>query len=259
MYNQTLIPTSFNFFPFTKREKENSPLLETTNYQLCEPASFDEMIEIFKFRYSVFGVPAYDNIFLDFDSYDRYCDHLIVKSKSTNEIAGVYRFLSSTKSKNFYSCSEFQLRSFLKLPGNKLELGRASVSPEHRNGQVIDLLWKGIGLMAKKYHADYLFGCSSLMTTDASLALSLYEKLRREGYLYNELNTYPIDKYAYNFDCTVAAHHLVEVPALLKSYLVAGAKVSGLPALDQDFGCFDYLTILNLKELNSSFKRRYFS
>ena len=201
---------------------------------------------------------AFDDIHLDFDSFDRYCDHLIVKEKKNNEIVGVYRFISSTKNKKFYSSSEFSLNGLLKLSGNKLELGRASVSPIHRNGQVIDLLWKGIGLMAKKYDARYLFGCSSLMSTEPSDAQSLYFKLKGQGSVDSSLNVFPVGKYAFTFKPHSLVDENFEIPPLLKSYLLAGAKVVGLPAFDEEFGCFDFLTVLDLDAISSSFKRRYF-
>lgn len=181
-----------------------------------------------------------------------------MKDKKNQEIVGVYRFISSTKNKKFYSSSEFSLNGLLKLPGNKLELGRASVSPMHRNGQVIDLLWKGIGLMAKKYDTRYLFGCSSLMSTEPADAQSLYFKLKNQESLESSLNVFPVGKYAFTFKPHALTDENFEIPPLLKSYLMAGAKIAGLPAFDEEFGCFDFLTILDLNEISPSFKRRYF-
>lgn len=248
-----------NLFSFHSEINSDRIKLETNSYLLTEPSTFDELIEIFKFRFSIFGVSAVDDVQLDFDSFDRYCDHLIVKEKSTGDIVGVYRFIASNKNKKFYSSSEFSLNSFLKLPGNKLELGRASVCPMHRNGQVIDLLWKGIGLMAKKYNARYLFGCSSLMSTDPADAQSLYFKLKNNDSIDTDLNVFPVGKYAFTFKPHSILEENFDVPPLLKSYLMAGAKVVGLPAFDEEFGCFDFLTVLDLNEISSSFKRRYFN
>ncbi len=247
-----------NLLPFNGAREKVDLYLETANYILTEPSTFDELIDIFKFRFSIFGVSAVDDVHLDFDSFDRYCDHLIVKDKKNHDIVGVYRFISSTKNKKFYSSSEFSLGGLLKLSGNKLELGRASVSPMHRNGQVIDLLWKGIGLMAKKYNSRYLFGCSSLMSTEASDAQSLYYRLKNENYIDNEINVFPVDKYAFTFKPHSIQDDNFDVPPLLKSYLMAGAKIAGLPAFDEEFGCFDFLTILDLNNISPSFKRRYF-
>lgn len=128
----------------------------------------------------------------------------------------------------------------------------------HRNGQVIDLLWKGIGLMAKKHNARFLFGCSSLMSTEPADAQSLYYRLKKDASLENSLNIFPVGKYAFTFKPHAILDENFEIPPLLKSYLMAGAKVAGLPAFDEEFGCFDFLTILDLNEINPSFKRRYF-
>ena len=48
------------------------------------------------------------------------------------------------------------------------------------------------------------------------------------------------------------------IPPLLRSYFSAGSKVYGHPALDKEFKCVDFLTILNCDELTSGYKRRYF-
>ena len=49
------------------------------------------------------------------------------------------------------------------------------------------------------------------------------------------------------------------LPPLLRSYLQAGSKVHGAPALDKDFQCIDLLTILDLRSVQGSYARRYFS
>ena len=48
------------------------------------------------------------------------------------------------------------------------------------------------------------------------------------------------------------------ISALLRSYLAAGAKVYGWPALDRDFACTDLLTILDWRQLNPRFQSRFF-
>ena len=50
----------------------------------------------------------------------------------------------------------------------------------------------------------------------------------------------------------------LEIPPLLRGYLLAGAKVYGLPAYDEDFACFDLFTKLEVKDINLSFLKRYF-
>ncbi|MFM8314939.1 MAG: hypothetical protein ACKOA8_11700, partial [Deltaproteobacteria bacterium] len=47
------------------------------------------------------------------------------------------------------------------------------------------------------------------------------------------------------------------IPALLQSYLKAGAKVSPTPALDRDFKCVDFFTVLDMESLTQLYERRY--
>ena len=47
------------------------------------------------------------------------------------------------------------------------------------------------------------------------------------------------------------------LPPLLCGYLRAGAKVYGKPALDRDFRCADFFTVLKMDELSRVFQRKY--
>jgi hypothetical protein len=47
------------------------------------------------------------------------------------------------------------------------------------------------------------------------------------------------------------------IPALFMSYVKMGAKLVGEPALDRDFRCVDYLTLLKMDDLNPLFVRKY--
>ena len=47
------------------------------------------------------------------------------------------------------------------------------------------------------------------------------------------------------------------VPGLLKSYIKAGAVIASEPAYDRNFGCADFLTILNTNLINESYKKKF--
>ncbi|NLO44190.1 MAG: hypothetical protein GX106_04435 [Candidatus Cloacimonetes bacterium] len=46
------------------------------------------------------------------------------------------------------------------------------------------------------------------------------------------------------------------IPSLLMSYLNVGAKVYGSPALDREFQCIDFLTLLDTRNLLSDKLRK---
>ena len=47
------------------------------------------------------------------------------------------------------------------------------------------------------------------------------------------------------------------LPALMVSYIRAGAKVALEPALDKDFQCIDFLTVLDVEELSPQHRKKF--
>ncbi len=241
--------------------------IETKQYRLETAATTSDLLEVFELRHKIFleetGAAKEDSDGFDVDEYDSVCDHIIIRSKENNKIVGTYRVISSHYSDTFYSQSEFNLDKFLNSTGPKLELGRACIDRSHRNGAVIDLLWRGIAEYIQLTGSRYLFGCSSIKVVDPAEAKSIMNYLREKGYLGEENGIAPIgqfnmelkDVYACAMDDQVVKGL---IPPLLRSYFTAGAKVFGEPALDRDFKCIDFLTILDMKEITSGYKRRYF-
>lgn len=198
----------------------------------------------------------------DFENLDSIADHILLIDKRTNNVIGTYRIICDLFCNGFYSPKEFYMDDFLSQEGVKVELGRACLDKEYRKGLSISLIWTAIGKYCREVNASYLFGCASVDVTNSYIAdaLSKYlEEFRinkfninvKEEFLFPDLHLIPdqliIDK------CDAL------VPPLLRSYLKAGARIYSSPALDLSFCCSDFLTILDLKELNPSFGKRYFS
>lgn len=235
--------------------------LENGRYLIKTVDSVSELEEVLRMRGEIFGeeygLERSSNT-LDVDRYDFNCDHLVIKSRDTGECVGTYRMLCSTFTRDFYSEHEFELSAFLSAPGIKLELGRACIRKEHRKGSVLSLLWRGIVQYAVETRADYLFGCSSVKTESFRDSQVLNEAFLRENRIGTEWNIRPKSDFSFNEEDRLKdSAGGVEIPSLLKSYLGAGARIYGEPAYDREFHCLDYLTILKLDELKSSFERRY--
>ena len=79
-------------------------------------------------RYRVFAQEMGANLHsraegLDYDQFDDYCDHLLVRDTQTNTIVASTRLLTDVKAAqigHFYSESEFRLEQVLALPGRFL-------------------------------------------------------------------------------------------------------------------------------------------
>lgn len=239
-------------------------LIETPNYVLKTAKSTRELIEVFDLRYRCFLEDTSDktstNDGLDVDEFDHICDHMIIECRKTNKIIGTYRLISSQRSQSFYSQGEFDLNNFLSLPDRKLELGRACIDPLHRNGNVIDLLWKGLGTYINKTETRYLFGCSSIHTTNKKLAWKIFDYMKHMEWVDHSMQVSPIGKFQFdreesNFDMMEMKSH---IPSLLRSYISAGAQIFAPPALDEEFHCVDYLTVLDMQNISRLYQKRYF-
>lgn len=204
---------------------------------------------------------------IDIDKFDILSDHLIIIDKKLGEVVGTYRLISSEFSDHFYSETEFSMDSIKSTPGIKIELGRACVHRSYRNGTAIALLWKGLSEYIKALRANYLFGCSSVSTTNA-VEISLIYKYIKELHLSpEEMRVYPKTKYklkdlGYHMEAfqkfDIKSESIREfIPALLRSYLKAGSVICGEPALDKKFKCADFFTVLDLQILTDSYEKRY--
>ncbi len=205
---------------------------------------------------------------LDVDHFDRRCDHLLIIDKRSNKLIGTYRLQSSLFTRRWYTATEFHMKQIRKLPGNKLELGRACVHPDFRNGVTIALLWEGIHAYMLASDTRYMFGCSSIKTMDKDEIGHIYNYLKQQNHLTDELKVRPKGKYRIfglhrhlkkhpRFHSNIEAADITgKIPGLLQSYLKVGAKVCGRPALDKSFRCIDFLTLLDVTELRQQYLRR---
>lgn len=245
--------------------------IEMGPYLIKTAQSPSEIIESFKLRHQVFR-REFCNIErdgLDFDRYDFFFDHLIIVHKESQKIIGTYRLNSSQFSTESYTAIEFDLKPILKNPGPHLELGRACIAEAYRKGSVIALLWRGIAEYMKLSNAQLLYGCSSLKISNARSAALVTKYLMDHSYMDEKMITRPTTEFQmedFSLWYTYFKNGLTEsqnqeaqnlIPALLKSYLNLGAKISGEPAFDRDFDCIDFLTILHRENLSNALAQKF--
>jgi putative hemolysin len=214
---------------------------------------------------------------LDIDPFDEFCDHLIVEELATSEVVGTYRLQSgqlAAANLGYYSEREFDFTPYEPFRCETIELGRACVHADHRNFNLLHLLWRGIARYAVERNARFLIGCSSISSQDPIEGAAMYERLKSH-LVAPELRTHPHAEFRVVAGIGDAGgfgmqSHLGEPrssafakatadrtpPAtagassrLLRAYLAIGAKICGAPAIDRDFGTIDFLTLLDLHAL----------
>ena len=208
-----------------------------------------------RLRYEVFnlelreGLQSSHSTGYDFDPFDAVVDHIIVKCSYTDRVIGTYRLqtgVTAARNMGYYGQREFDFKPFEPLRAQVLELGRACIHQDHRNTQVLMLLWKAIAQYGIQHGCRYLLGCSSVTTQDAEIGAAVYNKLKK--FLVSpELQSTPQSKYFCDLSSAASPEsEEAKVPKLLRAYLTIGAQICGPPALDRDFGTIDFLTLLDL-------------
>lgn len=243
-------------------------LIDTPSLAIKTIDHISELEMAFKLRYEVFYRELLSKKARwgwDLDRFDFRCDHLIIIHKPSAQVIGTYRIISPEKREDYYSSTEFDLGKIPDLPGKKLELGRACIHPDFRSGAVISMLWRGISAYAQVSGARYLLGCSSVKTLDPLQIESICQAFKDQGVCRSDLGVEPwpafrreITLQSSLFPHEVDAQADALIPPLLRGYIKAGARVCPEPAVDMDFQCVDFVTVLDLENMAESFRRKYF-
>lgn len=234
---------------------------KATRYRVHFAHSDAEREQAYRLRFQVFNLELQEGLEsayadgLDRDRFDDVCRHLIVTDETTGTVVGTYRMQSGADAQaayGYYSEQEFDLAPYENMRSQVLELGRACVHRDHRNLEVLNLLWQGIARLADSSGMRYLIGCSSLTSQDPGEGWSAYEKLA-PFMVDAAIMTKPMPE----FQMPRVSPSPAKIPKLLRAYLAYGAKICGPPALDRAFKTIDFLTLLDLENLPRSARVRY--
>lgn len=226
----------------------------------------DEISQVYQLRHEIFYrefCGKSNALGLDRDRFDKNADMLIIIDLTTNKVIGTYRVICSEFSKRFYSASEFDISNFIAENGVKVELSRACIHKDYRNGSAIRLLWRGIYEYLNKVNANYLFGCCSVSGLSPYSILSLMNYLQKNNLVLPQWGIFPHG----TFDNSAKLlkdlgdfgvyNPMDHIPALFRAYLNAGAKFEVVPAYDEHFSCYDFFTVLEVKNLSAAHSRKF--
>jgi putative hemolysin len=198
----------------------------------------------------------------DIDLFDPYCEHLLVRTRSTHgapgQVIGTYRVLTPANAirvGGLYSDQEFDLTRLRPLRSKMVELGRSCVHPDHRSGGAILALWGALGEFMQRNGLDTMIGCASVSMRDGGhFAASLWEQLRQSHLAPIEWQVEP--RLALPVE-DLRRDLPAEPPPLIKGYLRCGAKVLGPPAWDPDFNTADLPLMMRLDSLPARYRKHF--
>ena len=255
-------------YPVFAETLPTQPLVEK-KYEVRFAQTAGELDAVLKLRFEVFNLELGEGLDesyatrRDRDEFDAVCHHLMVVERATGAVVGTYRMQNSgmaERYRGFYSNIEFDLSTFPEaVIRNSVELGRACVALEHRNTQVLFLLWKGLALYVATQGKRYLFGCSSLTSQDPQEGLATMRYLEDRGHVHPDFRIEPQPGFAcYDETLELDPEFKVKLPKLFRIYLRHGAKICGPPVIDRQFKTIDFLVIFDVEAMDERMFRTYF-
>jgi putative hemolysin len=201
----------------------------------------------------------------DSDRFDEYCDHLLVREDRSGELVGCYRMLpppGAIAAGGLYSATEFDVSELDPLRPSLVEMGRAVVREDHRNGGVVLLMWAGILAYLDRSGYDFVTGCVSVPVQGAPgeapgaqiRAVRDFVR-RRHASPYTVHPHRPVVLDGKGLD-DIPPPARVTLPPLMRGYLRLGAEVCGDPALDPDFGVGDFPALLDKRKADVRYLQR---
>lgn len=245
------------------------PPLEQGRYRLYVAETERDIDAALRLRFDVFNVELAEGLAAswstgrDEDEFDPQFHHLIVEDRASSRVIGTYRLQTSSMAaaaRGLYSATEFDLSEFPpEVLEGSVEVGRACIDKAYRNRQVLYLLWKGLASYVEVNAKRYLFGCSSLTSQDPAVGMAALRDFSRRGLLHPTLRARPLPGCECNPSSGSDAGGVeVAIPVLFGTYLRFGGKICGPPAIDRAFRTIDFLTVLDVTELEPHVRRLFF-
>jgi len=202
---------------------------------------------------------------LDADRFDEHCDHLLVREDRSGELVGCYRMLpppGAIAAGGLYTATEFDISGLDSLRPSLVEMGRAVVRADHRNGAVVLMMWTGILAYLDRCGYDYVAGCVSVpvrgVGAPGSQVRGVRDVVAARHAAAAEFTVYPyrpvmVD--GVDLDGIPAPERLT-MPPLMRGYLRLGAQVCGEPAHDTAFGVADFPALLDKRRADIRYLNR---
>src|SRR6478752_9054331 len=248
-----------------------APSTDTPRYSLLLTTDPELVAAAQRLRYDVFtsepgfALPAASDG-RDADRFDEHCDHLLVREDTTGELVGCYRMLppaGAIEAGSLYTATEFDVQALDSLRPSLVEMGRAVVRADHRNGAVVLLMWAGILAYLDRCGYDYVAGCVSVPVAGdggppGAQIRGVRDFVLRRHAAPPEYRVHP------HRPVIIDGRTLDEIPAparpmippLMRGYLRLGARICGEPAYDADFGVGDFPALLDKRQADTRYLRR---
>jgi putative hemolysin len=186
----------------------------------------------------------------DWTYYDQNSYHFMIYDN--NILVGYYRLrkfednYNDTLASELFDLSEFSCYGFV-------ELSRACVHENYRDGSVISLLWTNISSFLLTNDIKYCIGCTSAIN-DTLIINNTFSYILNKNLIFKDLI---LPKNKIKIETKLDEDNIKKkmVTTLIRAYGKQGALYSPWPSFDEKWNTVDFFTVFNVNDLTKRFSR----
>ncbi|MEP6019183.1 MAG: GNAT family N-acyltransferase [Paracoccaceae bacterium] len=231
--------------------------LKRGRYVAEQAHSARQITEAQELRGLCFGVAQEDS-----DGFDDVCTHILIRCLITSQLVCCFRLLPVTGPEiaQSYSAQFYELSALEVFEGKMVEIGRFCVHPEFRDPDILRIAWGAMTAYVDRHDVRLLFGCSSFTGTETAEYLDAFATLKARYLAPKRWLPRVKAPNVFQFsarmqdkpDCKKA---MLQMPPLLKTYLMMGGWVSDHAVVDQKMNTLHVFTGLEVGAIPPARKR----
>lgn len=191
----------------------------------------------------------------DQDAFDTDCLHMLIEDVATSILVGYFRLrilASGGGVEGSYAAQFYDLSRLSALRDPVAELGRFCIAPECRDPDILRTAWAALTAMVDARGVALLFGCTSFAGLDPAPYSDSFARLQARHLAPRHLAPCVkapevwrfADQPVARFDANRAT---LQMPPLLRTYLLMGGWVSDHAVIDRDLGTLHVFTGLEVQ------------
>lgn len=200
---------------------------------------------------------------LDCDAMDARCDHVLVRRAEDGALVACFRMMalpSGAEIGQSYSAQFYDLAALQSYEGAMVEMGRFCVAPAAKDPDILRVAWAAMTRYVDENNVKMLFGCSSFQGVDAGRYLDAFALLKARHLAPKRWLPKVKAPQVFRFASRLrrkpdAKRAMLEIPPLLKTYLLMGGWVSDHAVVDRHMGTLHVFTGVEIGAIPEARKR----
>lgn len=225
------------------------PIFQLGTYRAFVTKRPEQIMRAQKMRARMFGCVGP----LDIDEFDTACEHVLIEHLETGALVCSFRFmhLQMDDLAQCYSSQFYDLSGIAASGGRAIELGRFCAQGAREDPDILRLALAVIARLVDTAKAGMLFGCTSFAGVEPDNYSAAFGNLALRHLAPGNLrlrakSTDTVSLVQYAPMGQDVSRALREMPALLRSYLALGGRVSDHAVIDQEMNTIHVFTIVNV-------------